>query len=102
MAVANRFRVARTLAPKLDELGVIPADVLRHAGLPSSLFDQERIFVDTQQLFALYRGLAQASGDPAIGLKLGSEPRVERYDAIAIAAVSARSLRDALERLARY
>src|SRR6185503_4835375 len=34
--------------------------------------------------------------------KLGSEPRVERHDPIAIAAVSARSLRDALQRLARY
>jgi AraC-like DNA-binding protein len=100
--MADRFRVASTLALKLEELGVPPADVLLQAGLPSGLFDQERIFVSTEELFALYRGLGRASRDPAIGLKLGTEPRIERYDAIGIAAVSARSFRDALQRLARY
>ncbi len=100
--MTNRFRVASTLAGKLEELGVLPADVLRQAGLPAGLFDQERILVSTEELFALYRGLGQASPDPAIGLKLGTEPRIERYDPIAIAAVSARSFRDALQRLARY
>ena len=69
----------------LAELGVPPADVLRQAGLPSGFFDQEKIRVSTDGLFALYRGIGQASRDPAIGLKLGSEPRVERYDPIAIA-----------------
>jgi AraC-like DNA-binding protein len=87
---------------RLEELGVSPADVLRHAGLPSGLFEQERIRVSTEGLFALYQGLARASRDPAIGIKLGAEPRIERYDPIAIAAVSARSFRDALQRLARY
>ena len=62
----------------------------------AALFDQEKILVSTEELFALYRGLGQASRDPAIGLKLGTEPRIERYDPIAIAAVSARSFRDAL------
>jgi len=100
--MTSRFRVATTLARKLEELGVSPAAVLRQAGLPTGLFDQEKILVSTEELFALYRGLGQASPDPAIGLKLGTEPRVERYDPIAMAAVSARSFRDALQRLARY
>jgi AraC-like DNA-binding protein len=100
--MVTRFRVSTMLARKLEELGVPPAGVLRHAGLPAGLFDQERILVSTEELFALYRGIAEASNDPAIGLKLGTEPRIERYDPIAISAVSARSLRDALERLARY
>jgi AraC-like DNA-binding protein len=100
--MVSRFRVATTLARKLEELGVPPADVLREAGLPEGLFEQEKILVNTEELFALYRGLGRASRDPAIGLKLGTEPRVERYDPIALAAVSARSLRDALQRLARY
>jgi AraC-like DNA-binding protein len=100
--MTNRFRVPSTLARKLGELGVSPADVLRQAGLPPGLFDRDKILVSTEELFALYRGLAQASRDPAIGLKLGTEPRIERYDPIAIAAVSARSFRDALQRLARY
>jgi AraC-like DNA-binding protein len=100
--MVSRFRVSTTLARKLEELGVSPTDVLRLAGLPTGLFDQERILVSTEELFALYRGLAEASSDPAIGLKLGTERRVERYDPVGIAAVSARSFRDALQRLARY
>ena len=98
----NRFRVSTQLARKLAELGVPPADVLRHAGLPAGLFDQEKILVSTEELFALYRGIARASDDPAVGLELGTEPRVERYDPIALTAVSARSLRDALARLSHY
>ena len=99
---ASRFRVATTLSRQLEELGVSPADALRQAGLPIGLFDQERILVSTEELFALYRGIGQASRDPAIGLRLGAELRVERYSPTALAALSARSFRDALQRLARY
>jgi AraC-like DNA-binding protein len=100
--MVDRFRVSTQLARKLDELGVPPEGVLRRARLPTELLEQERILVSTEELFALYRGIAEVSDDPAIGLKLGTESRVERYDPIAITALSARSLRDALARLARY
>lgn len=100
--MVNRFRVPGVLPRRLEELGVSPAAVLRQAGLPMGLFDQARVLVTTEELFALYRGIFEASRDPAIGLKLGTEQRVERYDPIAIAALYTRSFRDALQRLARY
>jgi len=100
--MANRFRVSSTLPRKLDELGVSADAVLRQAGLPSGLFQQEKIFVSTEEFFALYRGIAEANNDPGFGLKLGTEDRVERYDPIKLAALSARSFRDALQRVARY
>lgn len=100
--MVSRFRVSTLLARKLEDLGVSPASVLRRAGLPPGLFEQERIQVSTEELFALYRGIAEASDTPAIGLELGTEPRVERYDPIGLTAISARTLRDALARLARY
>ncbi len=100
--MSNRFRVSSTLPRRLQELGVVPATVLRQAGLPMGLFDQEKILVTTEEFFALYAGIGAASRDPAIGLKLGTEDRMEFYDPIFIAALYARSLRDALERLARY
>lgn len=98
----SRFRVSSTLPRKLEELGISPDRVLRQAGLPTSLFKLERILVSTEEFFALYRGIAEASSDPAIGMKLGTEERVERYDPIKLAALSARSFRDAVERSARY
>jgi AraC-like DNA-binding protein len=66
------------------------------------LFNLERILVSTEEFFALHRGIAGASNDPSFGLKLGTEERVERYDPVKLAALSARSFRDAVERLSRY
>jgi AraC-like DNA-binding protein len=66
------------------------------------LFSQDKILLTTEEVFALYRGIAQVSRDPAIGLKLGTEDRMERYDPIAIAAVCTRSFRDAIDRIGRY
>jgi AraC-like DNA-binding protein len=66
------------------------------------LFDQPKIWITTGEMFALYNAICEISGDPGIGLKLGSEERIERYDPIAIAALYTRSFRDALLRMARY
>jgi hypothetical protein len=85
--MTNRFRISSTLPRKLQELGLSPDTVLRQAGLPMALFNQEKILVSTQEFFALYRGIAEASKDPSFGLKLGTEERVERYDPIKLAAL---------------
>jgi AraC-like DNA-binding protein len=98
----NTFRVSSLLRQKLLDLAVSPEAVLRHAGLPLGLFDQEKIYVATEELFALWDAIAAVSGDPGIGLKIGGEERIERYDPIAIASLYTRTFRDALERAARY
>ncbi len=98
----NRFKVAGWLPKRLEELGVPPAAILRQAGLPMGLFQQEKMFVDTEEFFALWRSISEVSSDPLIGLKLGNEERVERYDPISIAVLYSRSLRDAMQRMARY
>jgi len=100
--MTNRFRVSSALIRRLEDVGLRPLVVLRQAGLPMGLFDQEKILVTTEELFSLYRGISEVSRDPAIGLKLGTEERIERYDPISIAALYARSFRDALQRMARY
>ncbi|PYU13042.1 MAG: AraC family transcriptional regulator [Acidobacteria bacterium] len=100
--MTNRFRVSSTLPRKLEELGLTPGAVLRQAGLPMGLFALDKILVSTEDFFALHRGIAEASKDPGIGLKLGTEERVERYDPVKITAISARSFRDAVARVSRY
>src|SRR5258708_17550431 len=100
--MTNRFRVSSTLARRLEELGFAPSAVLRCAGLPMGLFEQPKIWITTEEMFALYTAIHEVSGDPGIGLKLGREERIERYDPIAIAALYPRSFRDALHRMARY
>jgi AraC-like DNA-binding protein len=98
----RRFRLSSAVPRRLEELGLSPVVVLRQAGLPLGLFDQEKILLTTEEMFSLYQGISEVSKDPSIGLKLGTEERVERYDPIAIAALYTRSFRDALHRLARY
>ena len=100
--MTTRFRVSATMARRLEESGLSPVAVLRQAGLPMGLFEQSKVWVTTEEMFALYRAIETLSDDPAIGLKLGSEERIERYDPIAIAALYTRSFRDALNRMARY
>jgi AraC-like DNA-binding protein len=100
--MTDRFRVAGALARRLEELGVPPATVLRRAELPAGLFEQGKILVTTEEMFRLYGAIEAVSGDPAMGLKLGSEERIERYDPTGIAALYSRSFGDALQRLARY
>src|SRR5215813_6027605 len=100
--MVNRFRVSSTLPRKLEELGLAPDAVFRQAGLPVGLFKLDRIVATTEEFFALHHGIAEATSDPAVGLKLGTEERVERYDPIKLAALSARSFRDAIQRTARY
>src|SRR5260370_12809688 len=100
--MTNRFRVSTGLPRKLEELGLSPETVLRQAGLAMGLFNQEKILVSTEEFFAFYRGIAETTNDTGFGLKLGTEERIEHYDPIKIAALSARSFRDAVQRLSRY
>jgi AraC-like DNA-binding protein len=99
---SDRFKVSSLLARGLGEHQVSVPAVLQRAGLPAGFFQQEKIYATTAELFVLWQAIGETSADPAIGLKLGAEPRFERYQPTAIAAVCSRTFRDALQRIARY
>ena len=98
----HRFRVSTQLPRRLEQQGLRLPDVLRQAALPAGFFAQEKIFASTGELFGLWRAIAAVSGDPAIGLHLGSEACVEHHDPAAIAALCSQSFGDAVQRMARY
>ncbi len=98
----THFRVAGRLAQKLDELGVSVPAVLRAARLPHDLFEQARVLVTTEELFALWRAIGAVSTDPAIGLKLGTEHRTERFHPSGLAALSTPNFGAAIAHMARY
>ncbi len=98
----TRFRLSPLSMIRLQESAVSPEEVARRAGLPPGLLREQKILLTTEQLFAFWEAVGEVSGDPAIGLKLGSETRVERLDVVSLAALSAASFRDALARAARY
>ena len=100
--MSNRFRIASQLPVRLQEAGLALPLVLGRAGLPSGFFAAEKMYASTNELFALWQAIGELSPDPAIGLRFGSEPRLERYHPTAIAALCSRTFGDAVERMARY
>lgn len=100
--MVKHFRVAGMLATRLEELGVPVSAVLRRAGLPQDLFRQTRILVSTEALFAFWRAIEEVSKDPSIGIKLGTETKIERLSPIGIAALATESFGAAVAHMARY
>ena len=100
--MSKHFRVPGRLPARLQELGIPVPLLLQNAGLPPGLLDQPRIIVTTEELFALWRAIGQASPKPGIGLELGTEVRAENFDPIALAALSTASFGEAMRQMARY
>ena len=98
----DRFRISSLLPGRLAEHDLSLPALLRLAGLPANFFQQEKIHATTAELFSLWHAIGELSTDPDIGLKLGAEPRMERYHPIAVAAVCSRTYHDALQRMSRY
>jgi len=100
--MSKHFRIPSRLPLKLEELGIRVSAVLRSAGLRPNLFEQDRVLISTEEFFALWHGIGQNSGDPAIGLILGTESKPEYFDTVALAALSAASFGAAIQQIARY
>lgn len=100
--MSDRFRVPSILGRQLQAHGLSVPAVLRAAGLADSFLAQERIFATTEELFALWRAVGEIAEDPAIGLKMGGDSRVEMGTPQSIAALHSESFLDAMERMARY
>jgi len=100
--MSDRLRISNTWGKRFADQKIAVPALLRRAGLPVGLFDQEKVYVTTAQLFALWRSVGETSPDPAIGLKLGSETRLARSHPAGIAVLCSRTFEDALQRLARY
>jgi len=100
--MSDRLRISRTWARRFTEQKIAVPPLLRRAGLPPGLFQQEKVYVTTAELFALWSAVGEMASDPAIGLRLGAETRFERSHPAAIAVMCSRTFADALERLGRY
>jgi AraC-like DNA-binding protein len=100
--MADRFRITKGWALRFAAEKIDVPTLLRRAKLPAHLFEQEKIYITTAELFRLWRSVAELSQDPGFGLNLGTELRFERSHPVAIAGVCSRTFGDALHRLARY
>jgi AraC-like DNA-binding protein len=100
--MVRHFRIPSRLPLKLEELGVPVSPVLRHAGLRHDFFQQPRLLLNTEELFALWRAIGQISKDPGIGVKLGTAAKTERFLPSGIVALSTKDFGAAIDHFARY
>jgi AraC-like DNA-binding protein len=98
----KHFRVSGSVFLKLEELGVPASAVLRRAGLPQEFIEQPRVLLNTEELFALWRAVGEVSGNPAIGLLLGTETKMERFHPMGLAALSSENFGAAVQQMARF
>jgi para-nitrobenzyl esterase len=100
--MSDRLRISSMWGKRFAEQKLAVPALLRGAGLPPVLFEQEKVYVSTAELFALWRSVGEMSSDPGIGLKLGAETRLARTHPAGIAVMCSRTFGDALQRLSRY
>jgi AraC-like DNA-binding protein len=98
----KHFRLSGSTFVKLEESGVRASDVLRRAGLSPALVEQPRVLLNTEQFFAFWRAVGEASTNSAIGLLLGTETKTERFHPVGLAALASENLGAAIDRMARY
>jgi AraC-like DNA-binding protein len=96
------FRIDNRFGQHLAERGLSVAEVLARARLAPGFFERDKVDATTEELFALWAAVGEISADPAIGLLLGSEDRLEHYNPISVAMLYTRSFAEALDRAARY
>src|ERR1700712_2640310 len=97
--------VSPALFTRLETLGVDVPRTLRAAGLPAPAManaEPGRLRLTTQKYFALWEAIAQVSGDPAIGLRIGAETSHGQLDVMSLAALHSANFGEALAKLGRY
>lgn len=97
--------ISPALIARLDTLGVDLTRTFRAAGIawpPLGNAEPSRLRVTTQKYFALWEAIAEVSGDPAIGLRIGAQTAHGQLDIMSLAALHSANFRDALAKLGRY
>lgn len=99
--VADKIKIPEALWEGVKRVGLFRADVVRAAKLPISAI-RDGSPVSTAQFFAIWQALVDISGDPSVGLRIGTGLEGAVMPPSFLAAYHARDFRDALQRVARF
>lgn len=102
MAIQKHFRYSNRTFLLLNAIGVESTKVLRRAHLSQELLHETRFLLTTEEAFALGEAIAEVSGNPAIGLKLGTVTRTQHFNPSGIAALCSETLGEAMAQIGRY
>ncbi|WP_431288869.1 AraC family transcriptional regulator [Roseateles chitinivorans] len=99
---ATHIPMVASVSARLAALGLDADVVAARAGIPAGFNRRPGTSLDTRQFFAFWHAVAELSGDPLIGLKIGGEVGPSQLEAVSVAALHSATFGDALARLARY
>jgi AraC-like DNA-binding protein len=86
----------------IKDLGLSSADVLRRAGLPDDLLEQESVRLAPDDYYRLWDSVVEASGDPVFPISLCRKVTSESFTPLVFAALCNPNLLAAAERVGRY
>ena len=99
---AHGYALDTTWRTLLRDLGVVPADVLRRAGLPDDLLQQPSVRVAPEVYYRLWDSVEAETGDPLFPIRLCEAVRSESFSPPLFAALCSPNLLVAAQRIARY
>jgi DNA-binding FadR family transcriptional regulator len=76
----KHFRYSNSRLLLLESIGVSATKVLHHAHLSQELLNEPRFHLTTEEAFAFGEAIAEVSGNPAIGLILGTVTRTQNFN----------------------
>lgn len=86
----------------LRDLGVVPANVLRRAGLADDLLVQPSIRLSSEDYYRLWASIETELGDPLLPIRLCRSVRAESFSPALFAALCSPDLLVAARRIGRY
>lgn len=92
----------RALRKQLDALGLDSAALCEKAGLDLHTMDDPKARYPLSATTQLWRLAVEASGDPAIGLRVSRYVSPTTFHALGYALVASENLREVFERIVRY
>ena len=99
--VQDRIKLPRVFWAGLKSIGLTPGAILRRSNLPPTVYSGESL-VTTAQSFSIWQAIRDLCNDPTVGWKFMSQVETDQYHPTLLAALHARTYREAIERLARY
>ncbi|HEV2502742.1 MAG TPA: AraC family transcriptional regulator ligand-binding domain-containing protein [Mesorhizobium sp.] len=98
----HSYALNTTSQSLLRDLGVVPANVLRRAGLADDLMQQPSVRLATQDYYRLWHGIEDEMQDALLPIRFCEVVRAESFSPPLFAALCSPNLIVAAQRIARY
>jgi AraC-like DNA-binding protein len=98
----HHYALDTTWRTLLRDLEIVPANVLRRAGLPDDLFQQPSARLAPEQYYRLWDSLEAEGADPLLPIRLCESLRSESFSPLLFAALCSPNLLVAAQRIAHY